>query len=60
LVTLRHETVIVGSSVCGQRWIPAATQFLRRNADGKEQQQGRRYLDGCGCFGRRTIASLQT
>jgi menaquinone-dependent protoporphyrinogen oxidase len=28
-----YDTVILGSSVYGQRWIPTATQFWRRNAD---------------------------
>jgi menaquinone-dependent protoporphyrinogen IX oxidase/uncharacterized protein YndB with AHSA1/START domain len=28
-----YDTVILGSSVYGQRWLPTATQFWRRNAD---------------------------
>ena len=55
-----YDTVILGSAVYGQRWIPNASEFLRRNADALADR--RVWLFSVGSFGdtHRGIGRLMT
>lgn len=44
-----YDNVVIGSAVYGQSWIPEATEFVRRNADGLAAR--RVWLFSVGSFG---------